>query len=325
MAHNTNINVNGQSIPVTEFDHTAQEIDDSVKKTVTMVRPNLLDNWYFAGGGSQQGGGQFPINQRGQTSYSGTKYGIDRWKLSGSNVTLGLGNSGITVTSTNSATTYFVQPIENSYGFAGKTVTMSALTADHECFSGTGTAPTMNGGPSLIAFSGTDFTLRMYSKANGYLEFNVDIKPNKSFTIVAVKLEIGAGQTLAHQDEDGNWVLNEIPNFQEQLARCQRYAISLNPYKYGSRTVGSGISTSTTSCYVLCPTPVPVRTTPSITRSGSWRLVGSNTCTVSNITVNNFAGNGVKLLVTSSGLIDGETYFLESSANSSDILLSADL
>lgn len=25
---------------------------------------NLLDNWYFVGGGSQQGGGQFPINQR---------------------------------------------------------------------------------------------------------------------------------------------------------------------------------------------------------------------------------------------------------------------
>lgn len=35
---------------------------------------NLLDNWYFVGGGSQQGGGQFPINQRGETSYS-TSYG----------------------------------------------------------------------------------------------------------------------------------------------------------------------------------------------------------------------------------------------------------
>ena len=27
---------------------------------------NLLDNWYFVGGGSQQGGGSFPVNQRGR-------------------------------------------------------------------------------------------------------------------------------------------------------------------------------------------------------------------------------------------------------------------
>ena len=36
---------------------------------------NLLDNWYFAGGGSQQGGGQFPINQRdGYLVPPGTPY-----------------------------------------------------------------------------------------------------------------------------------------------------------------------------------------------------------------------------------------------------------
>ena len=39
----------------------------------------------------------------------------------------------------------------------------------------------------------------------------------------AAKLELGTTQTLAHQDENGNWVLNEIPDYGEQLARCQRY------------------------------------------------------------------------------------------------------
>ena len=42
-------------------------------------------------------------------------------------------------------------------------------------------------------------------------------------TFVAAKLELGSQQTLAHQDADGNWVLNEIPNYGEQLRRCQRY------------------------------------------------------------------------------------------------------
>ena len=42
-------------------------------------------------------------------------------------------------------------------------------------------------------------------------------------TFVAVKLELGSQQTLAHQDADGNWVPNEIPDYGEQLTRCQRY------------------------------------------------------------------------------------------------------
>ena len=41
-------------------------------------------------------------------------------------------------------------------------------------------------------------------------------------TFVAAKLELCSTQTLAHQ-ENGVWVLNEIPNYGEQLARCQRY------------------------------------------------------------------------------------------------------
>ena len=45
------------------------------------LNPNLLDNAYFVGGGSQQGGGKFPINQKGQTSWSAAGPMFDRWKL----------------------------------------------------------------------------------------------------------------------------------------------------------------------------------------------------------------------------------------------------
>lgn len=50
-------------------------------------------------------------------------------------------------------------------------------------------------------------------------------------TFVAAKLELGTHQTLAHQDADGNWLLNEIPDYGEQLRRCQRYFMC---YKAGT-------------------------------------------------------------------------------------------
>ena len=42
---------------------------------------------------------------------------------------------------------------------------------------------------------------------------------DNSVTLLAAKLELGDTQTLAHK-ENGVWVLNEIPDFGEQLRRC---------------------------------------------------------------------------------------------------------
>lgn len=50
-------------------------------------------------------------------------------------------------------------------------------------------------------------------------------------TFVAAKLELGTHQTLTHKDVNGNWVLNEIPDYGEQLRRCQRYFMC---YKAGT-------------------------------------------------------------------------------------------
>lgn len=41
--------------------------------------------------------------------------------------------------------------------------------------------------------------------------------------ILACKFEAGNVQTLAHQDLNGNWVLNEIPNYAEELLKCRQY------------------------------------------------------------------------------------------------------
>ena len=46
---------------------------------------------------------------------------------------------------------------------------------------------------------------------------------NQGLYIKAIKLELGEQQTLAHQNGDGAWVLNELPDYGGELLRCQRY------------------------------------------------------------------------------------------------------
>ena len=46
---------------------------------------------------------------------------------------------------------------------------------------------------------------------------------NDTTIFYAAKLELGPAQTLAYQDEEGNWKLFETPDYAEELAKCQRY------------------------------------------------------------------------------------------------------
>lgn len=63
-----------------------------------------------------------------------------------------------------------------------------------------------------------------YSLSNNSLLIQTNTLNITELTLIAAKLELGPVQTLAHQDADGNWVLNDPPpNFQQELAKCQRY------------------------------------------------------------------------------------------------------
>lgn len=191
---------------------------------------NLLDNWYFAGGGSQQGDGQFPINQRGRTSYSGTNsgvYAIDRWKLIiEAGGTVSLSADGISFSCPGNGYTYFIQYFEDSVLslLRGKTATISALdeTGLHTLtisIPASGNIDTANlsfgSGMSadLIKIGNTALSFRIYNPG----------KMEASAKLVAVKLELGPNQTLAYQDEAGGWQLFETPDYGAELAKCQRY------------------------------------------------------------------------------------------------------
>lgn len=202
--------------------------------------PNLLDNWYFAR----------PVNQRGQTSYSGGDanviYTIDRWKAPASVSVL---DGGITAGNV-------FQPLEASIrtGLNGKTVTASCLLMDGTLVSGTNTFS------EDVVFVSGDITLL----TNSFWNNSFQIFSSTAKNILAVKLELGTEQTLAHQDTNGNWVLNEIQDYGEQLRRCQRYFYRKH-LDVAYQGLGYGMAFTTSRLRMYIPLPVPMRTGPSAT------------------------------------------------------------
>ena len=210
------------------------------------LNQNLLVNSFFIGGGSQQGGGKLPVNQRGDTSYStNASYTIDMWKLR-------YNDSGALTLTTNgiskdkqSGTSFggIVQTVENGVSLlAGKLVTLSVLVTSMTRTKGmiaiTNAAGNADYGTTLGNTVYTEpglhtLTLRIPSnlsmaRLNVWIDVsqtNVDFGSG-AVTIAAAKLELGEVSTLARNEgteASPIWVLNEIPNFEQELIKCQRF------------------------------------------------------------------------------------------------------
>ena len=278
-------------------------IRDSLGYVPGMVNPNILDNWYFVGGDSQRGDGQFPVNQRGQTSYTQSGYGIDRWKIEASPglfPEVSLEADGVRLSNSSASTdnvwfTQFVAP----YGDGITPFTISSLATE------------VSGALCRLYFGGSDIgiditnglTSNTGATVNGTVGARIVLGPGCSVKMQGVKLEIGSRQTLARQ-ENGIWVLNEIPNYGEQLARCQRYYLS-QPKDWTAPIAGIAIETNIIAC--SRPFPVPMREEPSITN-----LYVRNTnsgVTVANPTLISTSKEGlIKVRDPNNGLIVGMAY-----------------
>ena len=194
---------------------------DAVFKTYQRTcNPNLLDNWYFVGGGT--GSGVFPVNRRGHLSF--TTNGIDRWQAETT------GGPAVSVTTSglyiDAGSNYqgILQLLENPTMYNGKTLTASVLALNNgvqefKVIHGTITLPSTN---TVLINSGGDMSLFLYGSTS-QLSLRIRCLNGAKRTIVAVKIEIGDTQTLCHNEgTDANpvWVLNAIPNYTEQVERC---------------------------------------------------------------------------------------------------------
>ena len=249
--------------------------------------PNLLDNWYFSD----------PINQRGRTEYNvaGVGYTIDRWLLSqaGAKV-LSVIENGISIEPGG----VLAQKLEPGRIQDGTQITMSVMI-NYIVFSAGMRWDSSAGYTSLTTQYGFQLAC---DPSNRYVQIYNESGSGDD-VINAVKLELGPVQTLARQDADGHWVLNDPPpNKALELAKCQRY---LQPVKNGG--VVSGLKAANTEFRFTYPLIVSMRARPEITgdcRITNVRLLGEMfTPIIESIRIGNFSESSVELTFTVSGSV----------------------
>lgn len=222
---------------------------------------NLLDNWYFVR----------PVNQRGKTSYSVEGYTIDRWKATGApSVAV---NDGHLTFSATTASAWLTQQLE--FPVTG-TLTLSALAKSTGVVgalslrtNGSQTVLQQRNIPIASAYQLVTFTFDVDASdiVNGlYAVFSGTA--GTSVDILAAKLELGDAQTLARQDADGNWQLNEIPSYGLQLENCRRYYQRIYTHGTYAISLAFGHMSSTTAGRVVLLLPTPMQAVPTMTVSG---------------------------------------------------------
>ena len=193
------------------MDNFNQRINETNIALQKKVNPNLLDNWYFGNA----------VNQRGATgSITINRYFIDRWLYAGGDSAASLTfNDGVVTLNGNNGYCSLRQIFETPKSeFIGRSMTISVLTTNMGLVSYTFTC--LDGVENFKIFSDAGSYIVFDTRADNVLFTFVANK--ETISVIACKVEFGDQQTLAHQ-ENSNWVLNEIPDYGEQLARCQRY------------------------------------------------------------------------------------------------------
>ena len=160
--------------------------------------PNLLVNWWWGTG---------VVNSRGITSGTNFSYGtyrMDRWYTSfGTSANVGsweLTDDGLILTTTTSPE-YFGQRLP--FALTNQTVTVSVMFPSGEIVSNTALIDASQKNVGLI--TGMSFMIK------GYDEFFIYAGQNRTFTIKAIKLELGNVSTLAYDTK---------PNPHAEYIRC---------------------------------------------------------------------------------------------------------
>lgn len=154
----------------------------------------------------------------------------------------------------------------------------------------------------------------------------------------AAKLELGDKQTLAHQDENGNWVLNDPPpNKALELAKCQRYFKRIKPSSRPNANIALGYAyaTSATTAWLTIPVAdlriAPAIKVSDITKIGLTKSSIGNIVSYAGSVVSgymNYNGETLQFLLGGlSGLTTGDVYlaWLVESSKLSYIDLDANL
>lgn len=254
------------------------------------VRPNLLDNAIFVGGGTV---GNLPVNQQKQSSYAGTGRWFDRWIGIDSTCSCALQSDGISLASDQGWCMYETLSDDIKDEIRGKTVTASVLSEfglDYFVINN-----------ALSADNAKDFSsgVSLWLDPQGSFKVGVQQSAKK---IYAAKLDLGNSQTLAYQDSAGTWHLLPQPgsDYATQLLKCQSYQFNvLSGDEYG--IIGNGLGENANGAYIFVPTPTTLRRKPSLLFSGSFKLASDeappyDSMVITDIAVERYTNHGVTLI-----------------------------
>ena len=240
------------------------------------VYPNLGTNTNFPDA----------INQRGKTTYTGdntSPYCIDRWRISN-------GTTYTVNTHTLTATSYAARACgmwqSNEMGahqlsigddvtvsiYAnGKLHTPTMKVIDRDLYDAFANVP--------ASYDCDDFEIVLCTYAGDNTMYNLGIYPKKPLTVNYIKWEKGSVATPY------------VPKaFGDEFLECLRYFV-------GGVGIGSAGIVSGSTFRVLIPTPVPMRTAPSVTVKVADNVVYNGTFKALNTTVSNITRqrNGIHL------------------------------
>lgn len=252
---------------------TGITISNNTINAHAIVNPNLLDNWYFGN----------PVNQRGFTSATDSGYCIDRWVISKTNAStvasVALAPGVIQLTNTDADADRYIEIIQYleetvCSAISNRTATFSILT-DRGLITFTDTLIP----DSYRAHSAGNVTLYMRVNTGGTANVRLRLYSGTALSVYAAKLELGTQQTLAHQ-ENGVWVLNEIPDYGEQLRKCQRYYITLKKTSSYNSSMLYGFNSAGTIIALQLPCSIREASAYTATISGTLYLKSASQSTV---------------------------------------------
>ena len=291
------------------LDNTGKQVDDAVDYALYNSNRNLLDNWYFVGGGSQLGNGIFPINQRGQTSYTAQK-SFDRWIVDG-HVTVTLQSGNIRVQAT-AAYVGLYQAIPMSRLKHGETYTFSMIIDGNMV---TQTFVLNADGNWNGIYYGDDW-YTPYICANGICQFKI-INSRGSFdhTIEAVKLEKGTASTLA----------NDVPpDFWEELEKCQHY-LWVASFPSGSILSTGYASGSFFITDIILPTTIR-ESDLTLTFTSNANIIGNGTTVVAaSVAGVTRHGNHLRTYITPASALTGQNLYALVTSTDTVMVVSAEL
>lgn len=179
---------------------------------VPLAPYNLLDNSDFTK----------PVNQRGATTTSQYKYFLDRWIARLSDISLAVGNSGLTLTSSATENIFIYQKLLAGKALNGKTVTVAVCDGTGNVATTTTNLPTTN------ATSWTSYAVAKTN--NGVYASVIDLGSGDYPIAVRVGVQSDAlNKTIRWAAlYEGSYDASTLPAYQPkgyaaELAECQRY------------------------------------------------------------------------------------------------------